>query len=165
MLNGLLVHDTGSVTRFGEILPLWPIFKIFGNIFKVYLVVGKVFSSLWYNLYAFGQIFIAENGQILKAQSGRLVTLGTGNNNCSLNPSRSTCPLAPWTSSAEPEDRSTRTARTAWPATPSTSTVVTSSTRSSGIWWQSTASIGQSLSFWLDQVRPANKMLPFRLAK
>ena len=72
MLNGLLVHDTGSVTRFGEILPLWPIFKIFGNIFKVYLVVGKVFSSLWYNLYAFGQIFIAENGQILKAQSGRV---------------------------------------------------------------------------------------------
>ena len=66
-------------------LPVWPdlvkfhhfdqYLKIFGNIFKVYLVLGKVFSSLWYNLYAFGQIFIAENGQILKTQSGRLVTL------------------------------------------------------------------------------------------
>ena len=49
--------------------------KIFGNIFKVYLVLGKVFSSLGYNLYDFVQIFIAENGQILKTQSGRLVTL------------------------------------------------------------------------------------------
>ena len=64
-----------SVTRFGEIPPLWPIFKIFSNIFKVYLVLGKVFSSLWYNLYTFGQIFIAENGKMLKTQSGRLVTL------------------------------------------------------------------------------------------
>ena len=45
--------------------------------FMVYLVLDKVFSSLWCNLYALGQIFIAENGQILKTQSGRLVTLLT----------------------------------------------------------------------------------------
>ena len=45
--------------------------KIFFNIFKVYLVLGKV----WHNLYAFGKIFIAVNGQILKTQSGHLVTL------------------------------------------------------------------------------------------
>ena len=44
--------------------------------FMVYLVLDKVFSSLWCNLYALGQIFIAENGQILNTQSGRLVTLG-----------------------------------------------------------------------------------------
>ena len=50
-------------------------FKMFGNWFKDYLVLGKAFNSLWYNGYAFGQIFIAENGQILKTQSGHLVTL------------------------------------------------------------------------------------------
>ena len=49
--------------------------KIFGNIFKVYLVLGKVFNSLWHNLYAIGHIFIAENGQILKIQFVHLVTL------------------------------------------------------------------------------------------
>ena len=35
-----------SVTRFGEIPPLWQILKIFGNIFKVYLVLGN-FSALF----------------------------------------------------------------------------------------------------------------------
>ena len=50
--------------------------KIFGNIFNDYLVLGKVFGSLWYNLYAVGQIFIAKNGQILKTQTPRLLTLG-----------------------------------------------------------------------------------------
>ena len=66
---------SSSVTRFGEIPHFGQYLKIFGNILKVYLVLGKVFSSLSYNLYAFGQIFNAENGQILKTQSGRLVTL------------------------------------------------------------------------------------------
>ena len=37
--------------------------------------MGKVFNSIWYNLNVFGQIFIAENGQLLKTQSGHLVTL------------------------------------------------------------------------------------------
>ena len=37
--------------------------------------MGKVFNSLWQNLCAFGQIFIAANGQILKTQYGHLVTL------------------------------------------------------------------------------------------
>ena len=59
--------------------PVWPDFakfhcfgkylNIFGNLFKVYLVLGKVFNSLWHNLYAFGQIYIAVNCKILKAQS------------------------------------------------------------------------------------------------
>ena len=46
-----------------------------GNIFKVYLFLGKVFNSLWHNLYAIAHNFIAENGQILKTQFGHLVTL------------------------------------------------------------------------------------------
>ena len=49
--------------------------KIFGYIFKVYLVLGKVFNLLLHNLYAIGHIFIAENGQILKTQFGHLVTM------------------------------------------------------------------------------------------
>ena len=56
-----------SVIRFGEIPLLWRIFK---NLFKVCLALDKIFNSLWYNLLAFGQIFIAVNGQILKTQSG-----------------------------------------------------------------------------------------------
>ena len=39
------------------------------------MILGKVFNSLCYNLYALVQIFIAENGQILKTQSVHLVTL------------------------------------------------------------------------------------------
>ena len=48
---------------------------MFGNIFKVYLVFDKVFNTEWHNLYAFGQTFIAVNGQVLKLQSDHLVML------------------------------------------------------------------------------------------
>ena len=61
--------DLAKFHHFGKYL------KIFGNIFKVYLVLGKVFNSLWHNLYAVGQILIAENGQKLRIQFGHLVTL------------------------------------------------------------------------------------------
>ena len=61
--------DLAKFHHFGKYL------KSFGNIFKVYLVLGKVFYSLWHNLYAIGQIFIAENGQLLKTQFGHLITL------------------------------------------------------------------------------------------
>ena len=44
--------------------------KIFGNAFKVDLVLGKVFISFWHSLHVFGQIFIAVNCQISKTQSG-----------------------------------------------------------------------------------------------
>ena len=43
------------------------------------MVLGKFFSPLWPNLYAFGQIFMAVNGQILKTQSGHMVTLVVDN--------------------------------------------------------------------------------------
>ena len=59
------------MTRFGEIPTLWQIIK---NL-KVYLVLCKVFNSLWHNLYAIGHILIAKNGLFLKAQFGHLVTL------------------------------------------------------------------------------------------
>ena len=64
-----------SVTRFGEIPPLWQILKIFGNIFKVYLVLGNFSAHFGTISMLLGKILIAENGQILKKQSGRLVTL------------------------------------------------------------------------------------------
>ena len=40
--------------------------KILGNIFKVCLVLGKVFNSLWHNLYAFGQISLLKMHKYLK---------------------------------------------------------------------------------------------------
>ena len=43
--------------------------------FMIYFVFGKVFNSLWHNLYAFGPFFIDVNVQILKTQSVHLVTL------------------------------------------------------------------------------------------
>ena len=49
--------------------------NIFGNMFMIYFVFGKVFNSLWHNLYAFGPFFIDVNVQILKTQSVHLVTL------------------------------------------------------------------------------------------
>ena len=39
------------------------------------MIFGKVVNPLWDFLYAFGQKFIIVNGQILKKQSGHLVTL------------------------------------------------------------------------------------------
>ena len=73
-LNGPLTSSI--VAKFGR-RHFGKYLKIFGNIFNVHLVLGKVFISLWHNLYAFGQIFIAVNGQILKTQSGHLVTLSS----------------------------------------------------------------------------------------
>ena len=51
--------------------------EIFGNISMVYLIFGKVVNPLWDFFYIFGQNFIVVNGQILKKQSGHLVTLAT----------------------------------------------------------------------------------------
>ena len=44
-------------------------------IFEVYLVLGNDFGLLWHNLNALGQFFIAVNGQMLRVQSGHMVTL------------------------------------------------------------------------------------------
>ena len=40
---------------------------------------GKVFNSLWHNLYTIWHIFSVENGQILKTQFVHLVTLDDNN--------------------------------------------------------------------------------------
>ena len=66
---------TFSVTRFGEIPPLWQIFKNLWQYIYGLFGFGKVSNLLWHNLCAIGQIFITENGQILKTQFGHLVTL------------------------------------------------------------------------------------------
>ena len=39
---------------------------MFGNIFKVYLLFGKVVNPLWDYLFACRKIFIVVNGKILK---------------------------------------------------------------------------------------------------
>ena len=67
--------DLAKFLHFGKWL------NIFGNIFNVYLVLGKIFNSLWHNLYAIGHIFIAKIGQILNTQFGHLVTMETTNLN------------------------------------------------------------------------------------
>ena len=52
--------DLAKFHRFGKYL------KIFGNLLKVYLVLGKVFNSLWCNLYAFGQISLLKMAKYWK---------------------------------------------------------------------------------------------------
>ena len=66
---------TISVSRFGEISPLWPnVIKLwyFG---KVHLLFGNLLNLLWQILYGFGQIFSDSNGQILCQKTIHLVTL------------------------------------------------------------------------------------------
>ena len=68
---------TTSVTRFCEIPPLW---EIFNNLWQYILGLfgfGQSSQLFWHNLYAFLAIFFALNGQILKTQSGHMVTLAT----------------------------------------------------------------------------------------
>ena len=55
-----------SVTRFGEISPLWQNLKCLGQILGVYLLLGKIFEQLWQIFYAIWQIFAHINDQILK---------------------------------------------------------------------------------------------------
>ena len=50
-----------SVTRFGEISPLWTTF--FGHSPRIYFVFGKILNLLWQKFYVIGQIFIVVNGQ------------------------------------------------------------------------------------------------------
>ena len=63
------------MTTFDEIPPVWQIIRNLCNIFKFYLYLGKVFNSLWHNLFAIEHIYIGENGKIMKTQFGHLVTL------------------------------------------------------------------------------------------
>ena len=59
--------DLSSVTRFGEILPLWQNLKSFWAIFwMAYLVFGKRLYQLRH-FYATGQVVIVVNGQRLNS--------------------------------------------------------------------------------------------------
>ena len=55
-----------SVTRFGEISPLWQKFRCFGKSLTVYFLFGKMLSQLWQTCYIIFQIFTVANGQVLK---------------------------------------------------------------------------------------------------
>ena len=68
--------STSSVTRFGEISPLWQqkfkslailtsLFSLW-QFLQVSLVFGKILNLLWQSLKAIGQFFIVVNSQILK---------------------------------------------------------------------------------------------------
>ena len=52
-----------SVTRFGEISPLWQNINIFWQFLRVYLVFGILLNLLGQILNAIGQNFIDVNGQ------------------------------------------------------------------------------------------------------
>ena len=54
-----------SLTRFGEILPLWHIFKIVWKSLEIYIVFGKNYPILS-SFNVIGQIFIVVSGQKLK---------------------------------------------------------------------------------------------------
>ena len=55
-----------SVTRFGEISPLWSNVKSLWQVLRVNLIFGKVLNLLWLIFRYNTQIFIAENGNIIK---------------------------------------------------------------------------------------------------
>ena len=59
---------TNSATRFGEILPYWPKFKLIWQSFEGLL-------SIWQILYPFGRMFIVVNSSTMKKLICHLVTL------------------------------------------------------------------------------------------
>ena len=64
----------GSVTRFCQILPLWPKNQSIWEFLRVYLVFG-IFRTSLANYYAIGQIVIVLNGQNIEKLSSHPVTL------------------------------------------------------------------------------------------
>ena len=54
----------GSVTRFGEISPLWRNLKSLRQNFSVYLEFGIILVLLWQECLAIRQVFIVVDGQI-----------------------------------------------------------------------------------------------------
>ena len=64
-----------SVTRFGQILPLWLISKIFGILKWGLFSIGQTSDPKFEIFYAIGQIFSVETGEIMSELSSHLVTL------------------------------------------------------------------------------------------
>ena len=59
-----------SVTRFGEISPLWQIIQVVGNFRVTWFFIWQNFESTLANFYAIWQIFFVLNSQILNKKSG-----------------------------------------------------------------------------------------------
>ena len=55
---------SGSVSRFGKIFAIWPIFKSLAIFTQDFLVLGKILNLHWHIFDAIKEIFIFENGQI-----------------------------------------------------------------------------------------------------
>ena len=70
-------HNTTSVTRFGEISPLWQYFKSLGQFCIVYLVFSIILILLWKIFYAIWPFFTVVNCQILNNLSSHLATLNS----------------------------------------------------------------------------------------
>ena len=73
--RGLLVSLFISVTRFGEISPLWQIVKSLWLFLRVYIVLCKNFNILGKIFNTFGQIYFVVDGKKLDKLSSHLVTL------------------------------------------------------------------------------------------
>ena len=63
-----------SMTRFGEILPLWQKFTSLWQKFDSLFLFGKMLSLLWQICDIVGLIFSVPNSQTLKKKSNHLVT-------------------------------------------------------------------------------------------
>ena len=78
----LLWCEENSATRFGEIPPLWQICKIIWQYIWGLFGLRRSFKLTLAQFVCFWANFIAENGQILKTQSGHLVILEENNDVC-----------------------------------------------------------------------------------
>ena len=54
-----------SVTRFGEISPLWQNYKVLSAVLRVHLVFGKLLKLLLLKCFTIGHAFIVVDGQRL----------------------------------------------------------------------------------------------------
>ena len=66
MEKSIFLPLLGSVTRFGEISPLWHNLKVLGKFLKVYFVFCKFLILLWQKCYTIGQVFMVPESYILK---------------------------------------------------------------------------------------------------
>ena len=66
LFNYTLYFNRSSVTRFGEISPLWQNFQSLGQFLKVNLLFGKILGRLWEILYVMGKILLMQMAKIQK---------------------------------------------------------------------------------------------------
>ena len=71
----ILLSDACSVTRYGEISPLWHDVTYLWPFWKGSVSIWQNVELANVNFIYFGQVFIVVNGQLLKSQSSRLVTM------------------------------------------------------------------------------------------